>query len=179
MLEKPEQEINAGSMPLEQRKLFEGLKKLWKFLQSDVNQQWRRTLAFGDYIVDRWEKAQSLGFEDGVSVYDSAIVIGNVSVGKNTWIGPFTLLDGSGGLEIGEWCSIAAGVQIYTHDTVSWATSGGVAPVERCSTKIGSRCYIGPNVIISKGVTVGDGCIIGANSLVLGDIPENSKAVGS
>ena len=166
-------------MTVEQRKLFENLKKLWKFLQFDVNRQWKRTLSFGDYVVDRWEKARSLGFDEGVSIYDSAIVIGDVKVGKNTWIGPFTLLDGSGGLEIGAWCSIAAGVQIYTHDTVAWATSGGVTPIERCPTKIGSQCYIGPNAIIAKGVTIGDGCIIGANSLVLCDIPANSKAAGS
>ena len=33
--------------------------------------------------------------------YDSVLVIGDVQVGKNTWIGPFVVLDGSGGLEIG------------------------------------------------------------------------------
>ena len=171
--------MTLKKMPDEQLKLFESLKKLWKWLQSDVNHQWKRTLSFGDYMVDRWEKAQCLGFEEGVSIYDSAVVIGDVKVGKNTWIGPFTLLDGSGGLEIGEFCSIAAGVQIYTHDTVNWATSGGVAPIERVATKIGARCYIGPNTVIAKGVSIGDGCVIGANSLVLDDIPPNSKAVGS
>lgn len=129
-------------------------------------------------MVDRWERARHLGFGEGTSVYDNVLIIGNVSVGKNCWVGPGVVLDGSGGLVIGDNCSIAAGVQIYTHDTVHWAVSGGVAAVERESTRIGSNCYIGPNVIVSKGVVVGAHCIIGAASLVLKDIPDNSKAFG-
>jgi acetyltransferase-like isoleucine patch superfamily enzyme len=155
------------------------LTKLWEDLQKAMNLKWGRTLTFGDYFVDRWAKARILGFGQGTSIYDSSIVIGDVRVGENTWIGPFTLLDGSGGLEIGSFCSISTGVQVYTHDTVDWAVSGGTAKVERKPTKIGSRCYIGPNTIIAKGVTIGDGCIIGANSLVFKDIPANSKAFGT
>jgi len=103
-----------------------------------------------------------------------------VSVGENTWIGPFTILDGSGGeLVIGSNCSISAGVQIYTHDTVARTLSGGVSPIEKASTHIGSNCYIGPNAIIQKGVRIGDGVIIGANSLVNRDIPSNTKAFGT
>ena len=100
-------------------------------------------------------------------------------MGKNTWIGPFTILDGSGGLEIESFCSIAAGVQIYTHDTVKSAISGGELAPELAPTKIGSRCYIGPNTVVSKGITIGDGCVIGANSLVLHDIDSGSKAYGT
>lgn len=144
-----------------------------------VQQRWNRSLPFADYIVDRWEKACALGFGDGSSIYDSALVLGEVKVGTNTWIGPFTVLDGSGGLSIGSNCSISAGVQIYSHDSVQWAVSGGVAPYEYAPTFIGDQCYVGPNVVIAKGVRIGTGCIIGANSLVLGDIPENSTAVGT
>jgi acetyltransferase-like isoleucine patch superfamily enzyme len=146
---------------------------------STVQQRWNRSLPFADYIVDRWEKARTLGFGDGSSIYDSALVLGDVKVGTNTWIGPFTVLDGSGGLSIGSNCSISAGVQIYSHDSVQWALSGGTAPYEYLPTLICDRCYIGPNVVIAKGVRIGPGCIIGANSLVLGDIPENSTAVGT
>ena len=81
-------------------------------LRKEVDKKWKRTLPFGDYFVDRWEKANELGFGKGTSIYDSAIVIGDVKVGENTWIGPNVILDGSGGLQIGSWCSISAGVQI-------------------------------------------------------------------
>jgi acetyltransferase-like isoleucine patch superfamily enzyme len=129
--------------------------------------------------VDRWEKAKELGFGEGTSVYDSSLILGDVKVGCHTWIGPFTVLDGSGGLFIGSNCSISAGVQIYSHDTVERSLSGGNAPIELAATKIGSNCYIGPNVIIAKGVIIGDRVVVGANSLVLTDIPSDSKAFGT
>lgn len=159
--------------------LLEELRTLLAQEQQQVMRHWNRSLPFADYIVDRWQKAQVLGFGEGSSIYDSALVLGNVSVGKNTWISPFTVLDGSGGLQIGDNCSISAGVQIYTHDTVEWAISGGVAKPERAATRIGNCCYIGPNTIISKGVVVGDDCIIGANSFVNRDIPSGMKAWGN
>ena len=162
-----------------QSELYVRLASLWGRLQSAVAEKWQRTLPFGDYLVDRWEKARRLGFGAGSSIYDSSLVLGSVKVGENTWIGPFTILDGSGGLEIGSYCSVSAGVQIYSHDTVEWAITGGAAGPARAHTKIGSRCYIGPNTVIAKGVTIGDGCVIGANSLVLTDIPEGSKAFGT
>jgi acetyltransferase-like isoleucine patch superfamily enzyme len=129
-------------------------------------------------VADRWEKARMLGFGDGSSIYDSAVVLGDVSVGAHTWIGPNVVLDGSGGLQIGDYCSISAGVQIYTHDTVRWAISGGREEYEHAPTRIGSNCYIGPLTVIAKGVTIGDGCIIGAHSLVLKDVPPHTKAFG-
>lgn len=172
---------NLSHPPQEPRQseLYVRLVDLWGQLQSAVAEKWQRTLPLGDYLVDRWEKAHRLGFGAGSSIYDSSLVLGPVKVGDNTWIGPFTILDGSGGLEIGSYCSISAGVQIYSHDTIEWAVTGGVAGPAKAPTKIGSRCYIGPNAVIAKGVTVGDGCVIGANSLVLCDIPEDSKAFGT
>ena len=159
--------------------LYVRLANLWGQLQSVVAEKWHRTLPLGDYLVDRWEKARRLGFGAGSSIYDSSLVLGAVEVGENTWIGPFTILDGSGGLKIGSYCSVSAGVQIYSHDTVEWAVTGGTTGPARAPTKIGSRCYIGPNTVVAKGVSIGDGCVIGANSLVLSDIPEGSKAFGT
>ncbi len=155
------------------------LRRFWSRRQREVGDQWKRTLPLGDYVVDRWEKARALGFGEGVSVYDTAHVYGDVQVGANTWIGPFVLLDGSGGLRIGANCSISAGVQIYSHDTVAWATSGGRAPYAYSATVVGDNCYLGPHTVVARGVTIGDGCVIGAGSLVLSDIPSGSKAYGT
>jgi acetyltransferase-like isoleucine patch superfamily enzyme len=159
--------------------LLEALRALWRRLHAEVEGRWHRTLPLGDYVVDRFEKARLLGFGEGASIYDSALVIGDVRVGEKTWIGPFTVLDGSGGLEIGSFCSISAGVQVYTHDTTRWALTAGESGPERAPTRIGSRVYLGPNTIVAKGVTIGDGCVIGANSLVLTDVPTGSKAFGT
>jgi acetyltransferase-like isoleucine patch superfamily enzyme len=159
--------------------LLEDLKAFWHSRRLEVNERYRRTLPFGDYVVDRWEKARALGFGEGASIYDSALVIGDVKVGEQTWIGPAAVLDGSGGLSIGAFCSISAGVQIYSHDSVAWATSGGKSSIERAATRIGDRCYIGPNSVIAKGVTIGDGCVIGAGSIVLSDLPPGCRAAGA
>lgn len=159
--------------------IIKRIHQAWLLARESSSNQWNRTLPFGDYIVDRWEKAELLGFGKGSSIYDSSIVLGSVVVGEATWIGPWVMLDGSGGLTIGSFCSISAGVQIYTHDSVQWATSGGKMPIDRASTSIGNNCYIAPNVIIAKGVTIGDNCIIGANSVVLADIPSGVKAFGN
>lgn len=162
-----------------ERSLIDGLRELLSSLRETGHREWRRDLPLGDYVSDRWERARALGFGKDVSIYDSAVVLGDVSVGERTWIGPNVVLDGSGGLSIGSNCSISAGVQIYSHDTVRWAVTGGEAPYEKAATKIGDNCYIGPQTVVTKGVAIGDGCIIGANSLVNADIPAGSKAFGS
>ena len=48
------------------------------------------------------------------------------------------------------------------------------APIE-----IGNKVWIGESVIILKGVRIGNGCVIGAGSIVKHDIPENCIALGS
>ena len=50
---------------------------------------------------------------------------------------------------------------------------GNVLPV-----KIGDDVWIGGRVIILPGVTIGNGCIIGAGAVVTKDIPPYSVAVG-
>lgn len=162
-----------------ERPLLDALRDLLRGARSDGRAQWRRDLPLGDYVSDRWERARALGFGPDASIYDSAVVLGDVTVGARTWIGPNVVLDGSGGLSIGSNCSISAGVQIYSHDTVQWAVTGGRAPYETAPTRVGDDCYIGPNTVIAKGVTIGDRCVIGAHSLVMQDVPTGSKAFGT
>ena len=163
---------------IEITKKIEALKKLYETLRVDMQNKFQRDLPLVELLFDRWERSETLGFGKGTSIYHSSYVYGDVIVGENTWIGPFTILDGTGSLKIGSFCSISAGVQIYTHDSVKWAISGGKAAYEHAPVRIGDRCYIGPNTVISKGVSIGDESIIGAGSLVLSDIPPKSKAWG-
>jgi acetyltransferase-like isoleucine patch superfamily enzyme len=142
-------------------------------------EKWQRLLPLNEMIIDRWVKAKRLGFGDGTNIYDNALVLGNVKVGKNTWIGPFTVLDGSGGgLTIGDYCCISVGVQIYTHDTVRWAVSGGKVNYEKSPTRIGNCVYVGPLSVITKGIEIGDHCIISAFSYVDKKIPDFSIVRG-
>lgn len=157
------------------------IKELFSFIfnkREETKNNFNRILPIGDYLSDRWEKAKYCGFGENTSIYDSSLVLGNVQVGKNTWIGPFTILDGSGGkLLIGDNCNISAGVHIYTHDTIDRVIYE--KEIKKEDTVIGNNVYIGPNVVISKGVTIGDYVIIGANSFVNKNIPSDSKAYGT
>ncbi len=159
--------------------LLDRLRDLWRYRQAEVATRYDRTLPLADYVIDRWEKARALGFGEGASIYDSSLVLGRVSVGAHSWIGPHTVLDGSGSLTIGTYCSISAGVQIYSHDSVDWAVSGGRLPYAYAPTSIGDRCYIGPNTVVAKGVDIGAGSIVGAGSVVLASIPPGAKAAGA
>jgi acetyltransferase-like isoleucine patch superfamily enzyme len=165
-------------MRKESLKIYLELKKLHKYLRNEINKKWNRVLPFTEEFTDRWEKARYLNFGEGTSIYDTSIVIGDVRVGKDTWVGPFTILDGSGGIEIGSNCSISAGVQIYSHDSIKWALSKGKEKYDYGKVKIGDYCYIGPNVIISKGLTIGNYCVIGACSFVNKNMPDNSIVFG-
>lgn len=143
-------------------------------------ERWNRSLPLGEMARDRWSRARALGFGDGASIYDSAVVLGDVEVDHDTWIGPWTLLDGTGGgLRIGATVSVSAGVQIYTHDSVRWALSGGRSELHRAPVTIGNHCYLGPMSIVTAGVTIGDRCLIGAGSVVNKDLPPNSIAWGA
>lgn len=152
---------------------------LHKKLRTRYQQEYSRNLPFTDELFDRWEHAKFLGFGEGTRIYDSTYVFGDVKVGKNCFIGQFCILDGSGGLEIGDNCGIGAGTQIMTHDGVDWCISGQTVPQQHSPTKIGNCCYIGPQSIISRGVTIGDHSVIGAQSLVNRDIPPFSIAYGT
>jgi acetyltransferase-like isoleucine patch superfamily enzyme len=161
-------------------KFYLDLMSLYKKKQNELKKKWDRVLPINELFSDRWEKANFLNGKKGSSIYDNSYVYGKVSIGKNTWIGPYTILDGSGGkLSIGDFCSISSGVQIYTHNTVKWTLSGGKAEYEKKSVRIGNNCYIGPYSIITMGSSIGKGSVIGTLSFVNSKIPPYSIVFGS
>lgn len=162
----------------ESKKTFEKIIDLHNDLDNAFIEQFQRSLPFNEELIDRWERAKRLGFGKDSSIYNSSLVFGKVRVGKNCWIGPHTIIDGSGGLTIGDNCTISAGVQIYSHDNVKQTLSSGKLPIERLPVSIGNNVYIGPNTIVSKGVKIGNFCVIGANSFLKSTISDNAIAMG-
>ena len=166
--------INKGTV----MNLKEDLQALLRELRLSMKGKLDRHVSIQDLLSDRWETANFYGFGEGTSCYNNILILGEVKVGKNTWIGPNVVLDGSGGLEIGDYVSISAGVQIYTHHTVDWSTSLGVNSIKKQPTKIGNGVYLGPNSIIQMGTSIGDGAVVGAMSFVNKDVPKAGRWYG-
>jgi acetyltransferase-like isoleucine patch superfamily enzyme len=157
----------------------EHLLALHSSLRNRVKGKWKRVLPLDELIFDRWEKAKYLKSGAGASVYHNSYIYGDVRIGRHTWVGPLTVLDGSGGkLRIGDYCSVSTGVQIYTHSSVKWALSGGKATYENASTTVGNNCYLGPYAIVTMGVTIGANTLIGSQTLVNKSVPKNSIVFG-
>lgn len=110
---------------------------------------------------------------------DLAWIVGEPAIGAGTWIGPFCLIDGSGGLSIGAGCDIAAGTHIYTHSTVARCVTDRREEIRRAPVVIGDRTFIGANSVVLMGVSIGSGCVIGAGSVVTADVPDGFCVAGN
>jgi len=111
--------------------------------------------------------------------HETAWIIGEPEIGEGTWIGAFTIIDGSGGLKIGAGCDIASGAHIYTHSSAKRCVSGrSYEHVDRAPVTIGDRVYIGANAVISMGVTIGDETVIAAGAIVTKDIEARTVVAG-
>ena len=110
---------------------------------------------------------------------EHAWMIGEPDIGPGTWIGAFTVIDGSGGLTIGSGCDISSGVHIYTHSSARRCVSGrSFGTVERSPVVIGDRVFIGANAVINMGVTIGAEAVIGAGAVVTKDVAARSIVAG-
>ena len=106
-------------------------------------------------------------------------LVGDPIIGEGTWIGAFTVIDGSGGLVVGSGCDISSGVHIYSHSSALRCVSGRrYEKVDRANVIIGDRVFIGANAVINMGVTIGDEAIIGAGAVVTKDVPPRAVVAG-
>lgn len=100
----------------------------------------------------------------------------NISIGKDTIIGEWVVLDGRTRLTIGDHVDIASNVMIYNaeHDV----HSSGFTKARLEAVTIEDYVFIGPRAIILPGVTVGRGAVIGAGAVVTKDVPSLSIVGG-
>ena len=77
-------------------------------------------------------------------------------------------------IEVGNGTMMGEGVRFYDHDHVYTAEKIEKWQWSTAPIRVGRDCWIGSNVTILKGVTIGDNTIIGAGCLVRNDIPANS-----
>jgi len=100
-------------------------------------------------------------------------------IGRDTFINHNAYLMDGGGITIGNHCFIGPNCGIYTaiHPTLVEERNQGLE--KALPIVIGNKCWIGADVTILSGVTIGEGTIIGAKSVVTKDIPSNVIAVGN
>jgi acetyltransferase-like isoleucine patch superfamily enzyme len=125
-----------------------------------------------------WDKARLLGFGEGSVIHENSYVYGKPKVGKNVWIGPMTMIDGTGGLIIGDNCDISAGAFIVTHSTHPRLLTDGKSETVRAPVHIENNVYIGSKAVILPGVRIGHHSVIGAGAVVVRDVKSYSIMIG-
>ncbi len=103
----------------------------------------------------------------------------NIEIGENFYANHnLIILDGS---------KVQFGDNVFIAPNCSFYTAGHPLDAERRNKgleyakpiKVGNNVWIGGNVIVLPGVTIGDNTVIGAGSVVNKDIPSNVVAVGN
>ena len=102
----------------------------------------------------------------------------NIICGDNVYFNVNCVVLDSNKVTIGSNVLFAPGVQLYTASHPLDIETRRTYEVAKPIT-IGDDCWIGGNAIICPGVTIGNGSVIGAGSVVTKNIPENSMAVGN
>lgn len=97
----------------------------------------------------------------------------NLFIGNQTAITGDCFINAYGGVKIGNYCHIAKGLTIYSHNH-NWKSESFIPYDEKSIKKpvyIGNCVWIGANVTISPGAEIEDGVIISTGSVVFGHIP--------
>ena len=110
--------------------------------------------------------------------------IPEIHIGDNCGFGHNVIFDIAGKLVIGKNCLIAGGVlfQDYGgHSIVPEKRAAGELPTEKDvrDITIGDNVWIGTGAYISPGTTIGDNCVVAANTSVGRRIPPNSLVYSS
>jgi acetyltransferase-like isoleucine patch superfamily enzyme len=117
---------------------------------------------------------------------------GKITIGDEVYIGDETIISSESSVSIGSLTLVSHGVHIF--DTVGhpldaaererdWKVVMGTQPgprpdVPSASVAIGERVWIGFNATIMRGVSVGDGAVIAAGSIVLEDVEPYTMVAG-
>ena len=119
-------------------------------------------------------------------VSEGTILYEPCSIGSNNYFAPYTLAYNA---RIGTYCSIGPGCKIgmAEHDITAISTKANINNGgEEMNlfdfnnpSIIENDVWLGANVVVKQGIKVGTGAVIGANSVVISDIPPYAVAVGA
>ena len=142
----------------------------------------KREEILGELMPDRGENV----YLQGPIFFDFGT---NITMGDGSYANfNFTVLD-EGKVTIGKNVFIGPNVSILTpihplryqeRNTFFNEKTGKTTNLERAgAVTIEDNCWLGGGVTVCPNVTIGEGCVIGAGSVVARDIPPHSLAVGS
>ena len=156
-------------------------------VESDRNNQLRIEIAtrLASQILTDDERATFFGLPEGCRIREGAKILSpeKLAIGKKCYIGENAILDASGGLIIGENCTIAASVFVWSHSSHLANLGEDNTPnsklIKREQTSIGNHVFIaGPSVVLS-GSVIGDNVVVRPFSTVSGFVESGSLVDGS
>jgi acetyltransferase-like isoleucine patch superfamily enzyme len=105
---------------------------------------------------------------------------GGISIGRNSYVGPNSVLFGAGGITIADAVLISPGVVITSqqHSFEVRAIDIRDQPLRFAEIAIERNVWIGSNATVLPGVRIGHGSVIGAGAVVARDVAPMSVAVG-
>lgn len=114
-------------------------------------------------------------------------VLGEISIGKRVHVAQECMLAGGEKLEIHDYAGLSPGAKIFTNSEApkdGKRMSGPMIPArfkafKRGKVIIGKDAFIGTHSVVLPGVTVGEGAVVGANSVVHRDVPDWTVVAGT
>ena len=148
-----------------------------------------RILFYFFLLVRRIENRSRNAYYKSILDIHSSVRIGdvdldkkNISIGKGSYIRSGEIVCGEARVLIGKFCAIGSNVCIRarSHALEAPTASENLAANERvhADITIGDHVWIGNNVFIKHGVSISDHAIIGANSVVVCDVPRKAIYAG-
>lgn len=139
-------------------------------------------VAQGSHIIA--EKGDKIVFGKRCHVHVGVVVAsygGNIKIGNNVRINPYSVIYGHGCVEIGDDVLIAAHTVIVpaNHKFDRLDLPIRLQGLSTKGIKIESDVWLGARVTVLDGVTIGRGCVVGAGAVVTKDIAPFSIAVGA
>ena len=106
---------------------------------------------------------------------------GSILIARRVWLGPYVVIYGHGGVEIGESALVSMHCTILSSNHAIPAMGALIRdmPDELLPTKIGRDVWIGANAVILGGVTIGDGAVVGAGAVVTRDVESGAVVAGN